>query len=191
MASTDTAAPRRVPRAMAPLVWLVAAVWLALRAAGNGIGWVIEKYVELTFAAGRACARAGRAVIRALGPLGRAILRVLTPVWRLLRRIWDWLGFRLFLYLIRPLGKYARWLLAHVQPVVERLTLWAKRVAARAEPLLRVLRSWARAVARAAARLRRWWRRAWAPVGRAARRVRDEIGRRARDLSLTRRGSPR
>jgi hypothetical protein len=181
MAPTDTAREKPgVPRVMAPFVWGIAVVWLALRGAGHGIAWVIDKYVELTFAAGQALLRAGKAFLRALGPLGRGLVRLLTPLWDVLRKVWDWLGFRLFLYLIRPLGKYARWVLAQVQPALEGVTAWAKRLAARAEPVLRVLRNWSRAVARAAARVRRWWGRAWAPVTRGARRVARETRRIAR-----------
>jgi hypothetical protein len=164
----------RPGRALAPVVWLLAMGWLGLQGLGRGGMWLLTAVDEGTSAVARAGSRAGRAVLGALGPLGRVLLRrVLRPLWRGVRRLWSWLNRRVFLALTRPLGRFARWLVARARPVVAAVLDRARRVLARVEPGLDALGA---VVSRAAVRLGAALRRGTAPVRRAT----AVLGRRVR-----------
>ena len=87
-------------------------VWVVLRAIGRGFGTLHDWYLRGWAAAGRAGLRAGRTVLTWLGPLGRALLRLARPLARAVKRAWDRVGLRVVLFLVRPLGRWARWLAA-------------------------------------------------------------------------------
>jgi hypothetical protein len=162
---------RNVSRLAAPVVWPLAAAWVALTAVGRGIGHGHDWYEAAWSATGRAFVRAGRAVLRWLGPLGRALLRLARPVIRALRWVWDQVGLRVWLFLTRPLGRLGRWLVARTGPIAGRIVQWGRRVALRAAPVTRAIESGIGAVERAGARFQTMSRRAWAPAGRAVRAV--------------------
>ena len=162
---------RIMSRLAAPVVWLLAAGWVALTAVGRGIGHGHDWYEAAWSAIGRGSVRAGRAVLGWLGPLGRALLRLARPIVRALRWIWDQVGLRLWLFLTRPLGRLGRWLVARTGPIADRIVQWARRVALRAAPVTRALASGIGAVERAGARFRAMLGRAFAPAGRAVRAV--------------------
>ncbi len=162
-----SASPAPVARLLRPVVWVLAVGWLALQSAGSVLGRALDGYDRAVNAAGRAVARLGRALLRALGPLGRALRRLAMPVLRVLRRLWDALGVRLLLRMSRPLGRWARAAWHRLHPLVERLQSLALRLAARLEPVLRTLVAVTDAVEAAAARVGARCRRAWAPVARA------------------------
>jgi hypothetical protein len=164
---------RIVRRGTAPVVWVLAAGWVALTGVGRGIGHAHDWYEALWSATGRLAVRAGRAVLRRLGPLGRELLRLGRPVLRALRRAWDAIGRRLRLWLVRPLGRMRRWLVDHVEPIAGRVVQWGRRIALRVEPVTRALAYGIGTVERAGTRLRLALRTAWAPAAGAVRRVTD------------------
>jgi hypothetical protein len=159
----------RFARALLPAVWLLAVSWLVLQATGRGLGRLHDWYVGGASALARAGVRVGRAVLSSLGPLGRKLIRLATPALRALRRAWDQVGLRVFLFLVRPLNRFRRWLLAHAKPVVDGVVRCARWTAGRLDPVLRMLGACTRSVERTAARLGRLLRRAWAPVARSVR----------------------
>lgn len=152
-----------------PLVWLMALVWLTLRAVAHGLARFHDWYERGFSALGRACARLARAVLRSLGPLGRSLWRLAVPALRVLRRAWAWLGLRAFLVLVRPMNRLRQWLVEHLSPVVDRIIRWSRWVAARVDPVRRMLNASARAVERSAEGLGLLIGRAWAPVARSVR----------------------
>ena len=168
-----------VPRAVRPLVWSLALLWMVIRASGRGLESALRAYDLATSATGRAAVCALRALLGALGPLGRFLRRLLTPLRRGLRRLWREVGLRALLLAFRPLGPPGRWMVKQAY----RGAIWvegrAVNLAARVQPLARALASTARPVLRAfaagtraiegaAARLGALLRRAWAPVSGAA-----------------------
>jgi hypothetical protein len=164
-------------RALTPLVSVLAVCWLALQALGRAGIWFLTGVDECTSAVGRAGGAATRAVLRALGPLGRAIRRLVTPLLRWLRRAWVWCGRRVFLAMVRPLGRFGRWLVQRSRPAVHAVLTRARGVAVRAEPLLARLATAAELVELAAARLGAPLRRATAWAGRRLRPAVASIAR--------------
>jgi hypothetical protein len=180
----------RLRRGLAPLVWLLAVCWLGLQGLGRAGVWLLTAVDEGTSAVARACGAATRAVLRGLGPLGRALQRLLAPLLRWLRLTWVWLGRRVFLAMVHPLGRFGRWLVRRSRPAVERFLAWTRRVAMRAEPLLHRLATALDGVERAAARLGAPLRRATVSVGRRLRPALASIARSVRTVGA-RWGLPR
>ena len=183
-------ATSQVPRAVRPLVWLLAALWLPLRVAGSATGRGLEAYDRGTDAVGRAVARAARAVgrgllrlVRLLGPLGRALRAAVAPVLRVLRRAWDRLGLWVLLRLLRPVGRFFRRLLTRAQPLIERATAVLRAVTARLEPVERALGVVVVALDGATDRAVQRLRRAFAPVGHAVAVLARALGARDRGAS--------
>ena len=172
--------PAGVPRPLLPLVWVAAASWVVLRATGRGFGTLHDWYIRGWAAAGRAALRAGRTVLTWSGPLGRGLLRFATPLARAVKRGWDRVGLRVVLFLVRPLGRCARWLAAATHRVADRVVRQARRLAAQAEPVLRPLSTVTAAVARTASRIAAFSRGVLGtrrPVRRPGRSGRDQSGR--------------
>jgi hypothetical protein len=163
-------------RGLAPLVWLLAAGWVALQGLGQAGLWLLTAVDEGTSAAARVGARTFRAVAGALGPLGRGLRRLVTPAARWLRRGWDRLGRRVLLAMFRPLGRFGRWLVTRSRPAVARVLACARALAVRLLPALDALTAAVEAVERAAGRLGSLLTRAWAPVSRRLRAVRAGRG---------------
>jgi hypothetical protein len=165
---------------LAPLLWLLAMGWLALQTLGRAGMWLLTAVDASTAAAARACGVGARALLRALGPLGRGLRRLFTPLLRWLRRAWVEVGRRVFLAMVRPLGRFGRWLVQRSRPAVHAARTWARRVAARVEPLLGRLATATEVVERAAARLAGPLRRAAVSLGRRLRPAVASIARRVR-----------
>jgi hypothetical protein len=183
--------PTGTRRALAPLVSLLAMCWLGLQALGRAGIWFLTGIDEGTSAVARAGGTATRAVLRALGPLGRAIRRLVTPLLRSLRRAWVWCGRRVFLAMVRPMGRFGRWLVQRSRPAVHAVLTWARGVAVRAEPLVARLATAAEVVERAAARLGAPLRRAAVCAGSRLRPAVASIARRVRAARARWEGSGR
>lgn len=162
-----------VPRALRPLVWLTAVLWLPVRLGLRGGERVLEAYDDGANAAWRAVVRAakalGRAFVRVFGPLGRAVKRALVPLWRLVRRLWDRLGLWVLLRMLKPLRRGFAWLLESLRPLAVRARRAMAALVDRLEPVWDRVLAWTGAVDDAVTRLGRRIGRALAPVGRAVR----------------------
>lgn len=170
---------QRGRQAMQPVVWLLAVLWLGGQGAGHQMDRLLDGYLRTTDAAGRAAKRGARAllrgVLRILGPLGRLLAPTLRRIWTFLRKVWDWLGLKVLLRILRPIGRFARWLATCAQPAVQAVRRWAQRlidiVVSWGEPVIRRLNAAIDVVESTASRLGRRIARAWSPVTRAAQRL--------------------
>jgi hypothetical protein len=169
-----------VPRALSPLVWLLAVLWLTVRILGRAAGRILWTYETALSTIGNAAALLTKAALLKLGPLGRLLQALLLPPLRGLRWLWRRAGTHAF----AALRRYAQWIDRSIaRRVVTTATQWLRYGALRLRPMLRQLETWmqpivhvaqviAGAVKQAAAGLSSKLRRAWAPVKGAATRIR-------------------
>jgi hypothetical protein len=168
-----------VPRALSPLVWLLALVLVTVQSFGRAAGHILWMYETAQAAIGRAGAQLTKAALIKLGPLGRLLRASLLPLLRGLRWLWRHVGAQAFAALCR----YQEWINRLIARHVAIVTQWLQNIALRLRPMLRHLEIWmqpilqlaqvaAGAVKHTAAELSRWLRQAWAPVKHAATRIR-------------------
>lgn len=172
-----------VPRLALPVLWVTAATWLALSYAVRGSKHLLVLAERLHAALGRALTRAGRSLLRLLGPLGRQLRRALRPVLARLRQARAEVGRALVQHVLVPLGRLVVTAWARSRPVRALLGVAVRRLLVRARPFLTVLAimmsglhtlsgTLARPLVLLGRRLVAQWRRLWAPVVRTARALR-------------------
>jgi hypothetical protein len=169
--------PDGVPRALSPLVGLLAVLLLTFRLLGRAAGRILWTYETMISAFSRVTARITTALLAKLGPLGRHLRTVLRPVLRGLRWLWHTAG-TVFAALndhwqpvvrcsARVAGLITQWLritVTHLRPAL-------RRIARRIQPLTRAAIAASRAAERSAARLGAVLRRAWTPIQQRAAHV--------------------
>lgn len=170
-AHTGRVADDDVKPALRPLVWLVAAAWLPVRAAGRLGGRFLLWYDRTT-------TRASRALLRWLRALGRAIARIARPLagmfsWlaHAARRARRWLVLQVFTPVSRMLSAVARPVVRRAAPAVAAADRAVRRLVIRLAPLARALGDRLAALGGVVARITR-------PVTAAARRFAGAVRRR-------------
>jgi hypothetical protein len=154
-------------KALRPLIVTAAVVWLTFSAVGRAIGWLLELYYRT---ASRLASLVGRLTLLVWTHSWPPLRRALAPIGRFLRRAWDHIGLRLTLLIVRPIGRWGRWLLRQITPPVGRLLSYLRRVGRWAQPVLDRVVLGIEAIEERAARLALLLRHVAAPVARFARR---------------------
>ena len=176
-----------VPRLAVPVLWVAAGGVLAVSYAVRGATRLLVLAERLYEVLGHELVRAGRALLRVLGPLGLQLRRGLRPVLSVLWRARGWAGRALLRHGLVPLGNLFRTAWVRSRAARRLLAVAVRALLVRARPYLTVLRmmlSGLHTVVMVVVRplvalwLGLWrrlvvqWRRWWGPVVRTARALR-------------------
>lgn len=158
-----------VPRAAKPLVWLLASLWLPVRAAGRLVTGVLAAYLGLIETTERLLGRLWSLLRRAIARFSRPVAVLLHWIGRRLDTLRWWLTARVFAPLGRGLTAAGRILAGWAAPPVRAADRGVRRLARRLTPIARALVGRLDALGATISKLLR-------PVTDAARRLARAVG---------------